>query len=290
MSFNVLPDGPGVWHLEYIRDVILSDVFPRTQFVTDQTKPANLIVRHYNRPVTSFDVPYVAVCGEPEFCTPNREQRPIFFLDTCKESPEPESIWCPLLAHDILVHFPVDRPIPNPEKKWCCAYAFGHAVVQREVLFRRMRSKEPTCYGFGRCSHTTDNPFVLPRSGRDSNRFAFRNFAFNVAMENSVRPGYVTEKIGHAFASGSVPIYWGDTETVNDFFNPDAFLNVGNFSNSVQAADFAIELWRDKQKLQRYLDAPVTLNNRVSDYAAKDYRPWKKPLYDAFRDAFPDLS
>lgn len=222
---------------------------------------------------------------------PNHEQRPLFFLDTCKRSPHPESVWCPLLVQECLMSFRVDqRPEPNPAKLWCCSYAFSNPVPEREVLFRTMRALEPTCYGFGPCSRSWDVPFTLSTADRGRNKDMFQEFAFNVAMENCVRPGYMTEKIGHAFASGSVPIYKGDTETVNDFFNPEAFLNVSDFASPIHAGRFAVELWRDKQKLQKYLDAPISLNNRLADYAARDYRPWKKPIYDALRDEFPDLS
>lgn len=34
---------------------------------------------------------------------------------------------------------------------------------------------------------------------------------FNICVENSDSPGYVTEKIWQAFISGAIPIYWGDS-------------------------------------------------------------------------------
>ncbi len=42
-------------------------------------------------------------------------------------------------------------------------------------------------------------------------------------MENSVQDGYVTEKIMEAFASGSIPIYYGAKEVLLDF-NFEAFI------------------------------------------------------------------
>jgi hypothetical protein len=291
-SLNIHLAGPqsGEWALPYIRDVILPEVFPRTKITADPEKPPQLILRDYATPVTSFDVPYIAVSGEAIYCKPNYDQRPLFFLDTCKGSPHPESVWCPLIVQECLLHFPMVRPDLSKAKRWCCAYAHSNPVTEREVLFRTMRSLEPTCYAFGRCSKTKDNPFNLAITERGQNKDAFQEFGFIVAMENCVVSGYLTEKIGHAFAAGSVPIYWGDTETVNDFFNPAAFLNVSDFQSPLHAGRFAVELWRDKQKLQRYLDAPVTVGQRVAEYATRDYRAWKKPIYDALRDEFLDLS
>jgi hypothetical protein len=88
-----------------------------------------------------------------------------------------------------------------------------------------MRNLEPTCYAFGSSCFTPDNPFVTPISDFPNNYKIFNQFAFNVAMENTIAPGYITEKIGNAFKSGSVPIYWGASE-INEFFNPQSFINV----------------------------------------------------------------
>ena len=102
----------------------------------------------------------------------------------------------------------------------------------------------------------------------------------------------MTEKIGFAFLAGTVPIYRGDDATVKEFFNPASFINVPDFASLEAAAETCVEVWRDPQKLQKYLDAPLTLNDRLRDYEAiyTDYRPWQKPMVDALRDAFPDLS
>ncbi len=214
---------------------------------------------------------------------------PLFELNSCVVN-RSTSITYPYLITEIKNTM---RPNPNNAKRYCCSYTFGHDVPQRELLFNAMRRFEPTCYAFGRSCRTPDNPFVAPsRDQRSKNGEAFSEFAFNVAMENCVKPGYITEKIGYAFESGSVPIYWGDNDTVNRFFNPASFFNVLDYSNMVVAADAAVQIWRDPQKLQKYLDAPIRINNELADYEAiyTEYRPWQKKAIDALRDAFPDLS
>jgi hypothetical protein len=120
----------------------------------------------------------------------------------------------------------------------------------------------------------------------------FAEFAFNVAMENKIAPGYITEKIGNAFNSGSVPIYWGDVETIKSFFNPESFICVNDFQTPETAAQYAVQVWRDPQKLHKYLDAPIVVNNNLAEYEAifTEYRPWMKFAVDTLRDAFSDLS
>ena len=215
--------------------------------------------------------------------------QPLLELNTAYTGRHNE-IWFPHLVAE-LNHTARPELLTWP-KRWCAAYAFSNRVHEREDLFRHMRALEPTCYSFGRSCYTTDSPFKLSRVLRNQNSKAFCDFGCVVAMENMVAPGYLTEKIGHAFNSGTVPIYWGDTATVSDIFNPAAFINVSDFSSPAVAAEYAVQVWRDPHKLRPYLDAPITLNNRLADYEAvrTEYRPWQKPFMDRLRDAFPDLS
>ena len=215
------------------------------------------------------------------------DRDPLFELNTFYAD-RPNSVYFPLLIAELTE---TRRPSLIASKRHCCSYAYSNPILERELLFRRMRSLEPSCYAFGRCSFTNDNPFIAPANIRGQNHIAFREFAFNVAMENAIVPGYMTEKIGFAFCSGSVPIYWGDTDTVSEFFNPVAFFNVRDYKTPIAAAETAVQIWRDPQKLQKFLDAPITLNDRLTDYEAiyTEYRPWQKPMVDHLRDAFPDL-
>jgi len=127
---------------------------------------------------------------------------------------------------------------------------------------------------------------------REQNYKFFSEFGFNIAMENAILPGYITEKIGHAFCSGSVPIYWGDNDTVNEFFNPAAFLNVRDYASISAAGEAAVQIWQDRHKLQALLDAPIRLSTRLADYEAvyTEERPWQTPMIDILRQTFPDLS
>lgn len=53
-----------------------------------------------------------------------------------------------------------------------------------------------------------------------------QNYVFNLCPENSMYPGYYTEKIPEAFAAGCIPLAWADTNVCIDF-NPGAIINLG---------------------------------------------------------------
>jgi hypothetical protein len=44
-----------------------------------------------------------------------------------------------------------------------------------------------------------------------------KDYMFSIVIENSVYPKYYTEKITDCFATGTVPIYYGDRSICEDF-------------------------------------------------------------------------
>ena len=48
---------------------------------------------------------------------------------------------------------------------------------------------------------------------------------FSICYENTSTPYYCTEKLMDAFLSNSLPIYWGDSRSIEDF-NEKSFINV----------------------------------------------------------------
>lgn len=81
----------------------------------------------------------------------------------------------------------------------------------------------PTAYG---------GAFRNNVGGRVADKISFiRGYKFNLALENSVMPGYVTEKILEPLAAATVPIYWGADAAKLDF-NPEAFVCVNDYATT----------------------------------------------------------
>jgi hypothetical protein len=74
---------------------------------------------------------------------------------------------------------------------------------------------------------------------------------FCMAFENSTYPGYVTEKLFHAFRAGCIPLYWGDKEACKDFqLTPE--LNMAEYDNVEDFLRFIASL---KSKTAEQLEA-----------------------------------
>ena len=285
---NIWSEGMGSWSYHFMLP-LLQRTFPNTKITTDHSRPPTLVIKSHFGEQRNYTCPYICWSGESRY-VPHKHYPPILEFNTILSN-RPNSLYFPhLFGDDCMKDGIIQRPVPNPQKIWCCSFAYSNRVSQREQLFRKMRSLESSCYAFGPSCFTNDNPFVLTRTDREKNADRLNQFAFNVAMENTIASGYITEKIGNAFKSGSIPIYWGANE-INDFFNPASFINVANYASPEACGQAAVEIWHDPQKMQPYLDAPITLNNTVEDYLAvyTEYRPWQKLFVDVLRDTFPDL-
>jgi hypothetical protein len=76
-----------------------------------------------------------------------------------------------------------------------------------------------------------------------------QDYKFVFAFENDYFPGYVTEKLPEAWATGAVPLYWGcDTKKS---LNSEAFINAADFPTLedfveyVASVESSEELWSE---------------------------------------------
>jgi hypothetical protein len=110
-------------------------------------------------------------------------------------------------------------------------------------------------------SHVTKTDFIKKRK-------------FHIAYENSMWPGYVTEKILHGFLGESIPIYWGSPCVEMDF-NPDAFISRHKFKSTAEMVEF-IQLVDTHDSLYNEIMAQPLFNknNRFLDF--RNFRYWFK--------------
>ncbi|RIY31039.1 hypothetical protein CKF54_08015 [Psittacicella hinzii] len=112
-----------------------------------------------------------------------------------------------------------------------------------------------------------------------------KNFVFMICPENSYCPGYVSEKILEAFASGCIPIYWGGIESELDYFNEKAFVYFDprkpkEFQERIR------ELVYDQGKLEEMIAQPCFLPGA----AARIYLRYIYPIAVAFSNLMDGLN
>ena len=77
---------------------------------------------------------------------------------------------------------------------------------------------------------------------------------FLYAAENSVYPWYITEKVFHGLAAGSVPVYIGDSVHLKHMAPPNSIIYADNFE-SVEALAMRVKyVVRDPALYEKYLE------------------------------------
>ncbi len=167
-------------------------------------------------------------------------------------------------------------------------YTNGDGHPLRDRFFHALNAEEAV-ESFGAHLRNSDRPIGAAYQG-DWTRpkvEAQRHFKFSIAFENSASPGYTTEKLVHALAADTIPIYWGDPE-VGRVFNPERFIDMNRLSIEEGVAR-VLALHRDDaawlEMVNRPFFAPDAPLDALGDAALLDAfdRIFAQPKAQAFR-------
>lgn len=154
------------------------------------------------------------------------------------------------------------RRTGDGKEKFCCFISGNPVSQKRNDLFAVLNAyKKVDAAGplFNNIGH------ILPR-GLDAAKTKddfMQGYKFNLCPENSSYPGYVTEKLFHAFYSGTVPIYWGDP-SANAIFNSRAMVNWHDYLSDEALVQRVMELDADPAKYADVISQPI-FNNGNTD-------------------------
>lgn len=120
------------------------------------------------------------------------------------------------------------------------------AHLRKELAQKLMKYKKVDCPG--RVLNNMQNA-ITPRDGDwKRGKLAFiQQYKFTIAFENTMYPGYTTEKLTQPLMMHSMPIYWGNPD-VGECFNTDAFVLCNGYENRLdEIVDRIIQLDRDDE-------------------------------------------
>ena len=94
----------------------------------------------------------------------------------------------------------------------------------------------------GKCHHTSVGPEGVSLLDSENaterlnlKRKAISNYQFYLAFENTIEPGYVTEKVYDALLAGTVPVYLGDSSFCKKLIPlPNAVIYLDDFDGKVE--------------------------------------------------------
>lgn len=126
------------------------------------------------------------------------------------------------------------------------------------------------------------NPHQYHRGGRFMGRIDgltyrdkvnfFSNYLFNMAFQYTNTDYLTQEKIIHAFAADTIPVFYGNQFIEDEGFNPNAFINCHRFSNFEEVAGFMAELvLKSDNMVSNILREPIFVGNKLPDYFNDEY-------------------
>jgi hypothetical protein len=150
-------------------------------------------------------------------------------------------------------------PVDGKSKRSPAVYIASNPVAYRDAYVRQLMAHMPID-ALGSClNNRSIAGFVRRGNARCKGGFAsildvLPGYKFYLAFENSLSRDYVTERLFHALAAGTVPVYCG-AENIDDFLPGDnAVINVRDFAGPRELADYLLYLDQDDQAYQRYLE------------------------------------
>lgn len=146
-----------------------------------------------------------------------------------------------------------------------CAAFFGHLREPR-ATFMEVLANRIEIDGYGRAFDLSVKS--AEKSGIDKDA-VLKEYSYCLCPENSIYPGYYTEKILEAFAAGCLPISWADSNVADDF-NPDSFINLLPFASV--GYEKSLNQLNDPKAMEKFAGAPLLLERPSLDPLKKFIR------------------
>jgi hypothetical protein len=152
------------------------------------------------------------------------------------------------------------------EKKKFCNFVYRHQVGFRDALFHSLGKYKPVDSA-GPHLNNVNNWRVPTMPNRLAGKIDFfRRYKFTLAIENSMWPGYLTEKLVDSMFAGSVPIYVGDP-LAKLTFDPASYIDFSCFRTIKEMIEFVREVDNNDDLYIKMLAAPFYRENKMPDYA-----------------------
>lgn len=158
----------------------------------------------------------------------------------------------------------LDKNVMNEKSKFC-NYIYGHMGNKERLDIYQVISKYKVVDSAGKYLNNMggvtpgDRNSVTGLSNSPKIEFQ-RDYKFTIAFENLSHPGYITEKLYHAFMARTIPIYYGDP-LVGLTFNKKAFINCHDFNSFEEVLDKVKEVDENDSLYLDMINQPIFNNS-----------------------------
>jgi hypothetical protein len=152
------------------------------------------------------------------------------------------------------------------EKTHFCNFVYLHPVRFRDTIFAQLHAYKRVDAA-GRCMNNMNGWTVPMTPTRVAGKVEFfKRYKFTLAVENTIWPGYLTEKIVDPMYAHSIPIYVGDPQAKLTF-DSASYIDFSCFPTIKEMLEFVREVDNNRDLYMKMLAAPYYRNNRIPEFA-----------------------
>jgi alpha-1,3-fucosyltransferase 10 len=160
-------------------------------------------------------------------------------------------VWIPYLPRLRDIEFLMARK-PPPKNEPAPLVLFQSAPIDRcgRYAFAAELMRHVHTDSYGRQLNNRTLPW--PDRGGPTKRVTVSRYKFTLALENSIAPDYVTEKLFQPLIAGSVPVYRGASNVAAFAPGPKSYIDATDFASPKDLADYLNALDRDDAAYAAY--------------------------------------
>jgi hypothetical protein len=179
-------------------------------------------------------------------------------------------IWFPFLLFKNPEEYIKKREY-SPKERFCSFVVFNPRGEMRNRFFDFV-NKYKKVDSLGQFRRNCND--LINDTGRDIFSESYLNvlskYKFMICFENESTDYYLTEKLGNAYLSGCIPIYWG-MKNVEHVINPKCFIHIRGEEDFEEALNKIKELDQDEEKYKEMFNEPLFRYNKVPYYFTKEW-------------------
>ena len=161
------------------------------------------------------------------------------------------------------------KALVTERKKFCAFVVSNPSNPLRNAAFQWLNNYKPVDSAGALFNNVGNGLAAGPGGGGgELKKMEFlKDYKFCITYENSSSQGYVTEKLLHAKAAGSIPIYWGDPKVSRDF-NTKGFIVAQDFKTPGELIE-AVRRVDENDELYKEMAAVPALDEYKLDWTRR---------------------
>jgi hypothetical protein len=161
-------------------------------------------------------------------------------------------------------------------KKYFCGVVQNSTIPYRLKLYEKLTEYKPVRASGGWITNvppeeaTITHP-TIDGEGYKSKVLFLKNCKFSIQVQSSDSDYFTHEKMIHAYAANTIPIFYGNSKILEDGFNPESFINGHDFESIEDVVERVKEIDSDNKMYKKIISASYFVDNKLPYYYDPEY-------------------